>query len=194
MVRPTDASFQIPGLVESGDAIHSHSSLMSCVISISSAGNCIGSHRCDSSSHGWLRACSPAVMGRQTNGRRLPRSLAEIDAMHNYQSDTIGAQLNPDLACQGCPPTDTREQVQDTTTAPWDAIGMLARAEQAISRWASLKFVHLVTASITCVHPFRSCKADFIIWYCPRSSSLVMSGGVSFECTGSRKLAWCCIK
>ena len=77
-----------------------------------------------------------AAIDRKTNGRRLPRSLAEIDKMYTYQSTT--ASLNPDLACQGCPSRDTRAQVTDTTVAPWDAIGMLARAEQAINKCALL--------------------------------------------------------
>lgn len=66
--------------------------------------------------------------------------------MYNYQSGTV-AQLNPDLACQGCPSTDTRAQVQDTTVAPWDAVGMLARAEQAISKCVSFHSAHFVCLS-----------------------------------------------
>ena len=62
-------------------------------------------------------------------GRGLPRSLLDIDRAWGYQS-SASATPNPDLRCQGCPTTDTRTQVTDTTVAPWDAVGLLAREEQ----------------------------------------------------------------
>ena len=62
-------------------------------------------------------------------GRGLPRSLLDIDRARGYQSSAT-ANPNPDLSCQGCPTTDTRTEVTDTTEAPWTAIGLLAREEQ----------------------------------------------------------------
>lgn len=63
---------------------------------------------------------------RHNDGSRLPRSLAEIDAAHDFASNTT-ILLNPALECEGCPTTDTRTLVKDTTVAPWDAIGLILR-------------------------------------------------------------------
>ena len=64
----------------------------------------------------------------------LPRRLSEIRTFAANSS----ASLNPDLACDGCPTTDTRVEVQDTTATPWDAIGLLDRADaNSISKWAT---------------------------------------------------------
>ena len=48
---------------------------------------------------------------------------------------TTASSLNPTLACDGCPDTDTRVRVNDTTQYPWTAVGMVTRDQQgAISR------------------------------------------------------------
>ena len=62
-------------------------------------------------------------------GRGLPRSLLDIERARGYQS-SASANPNPDLQCQGCPTTDTRARVTDTTEDPFTAIGLLAREEQ----------------------------------------------------------------
>ena len=62
-------------------------------------------------------------------GRGLPRSLLDIERARGYQS-SASANPNPDLQCQGCPTTDTRARVTNTTEDPWTAIGLLAREEQ----------------------------------------------------------------
>ncbi len=62
-------------------------------------------------------------------GRGLPRSLLDIERAWGYQS-SASANPNPDLQCQGCPTTDTRVRVTDTTEDPFTAIGLLAREEQ----------------------------------------------------------------
>ena len=61
--------------------------------------------------------------------RRLPRSLLGVEKELGYAS-TPAANANPDLACSGCPSTDTRSEVTNTTAAPWNAIGLLMREEQ----------------------------------------------------------------
>ena len=61
--------------------------------------------------------------------KQLPRSLLEIDSLYSYAS-TTSATANPDLACQGCPTTDTRTEVTDTTEVPWSAVGLLAKEQQ----------------------------------------------------------------
>lgn len=51
------------------------------------------------------------------------------------QTTTSSSTLNPTLECDGCPDTDTRERVNDTTQYPWTAVGMVTRDQQgAISR------------------------------------------------------------
>jgi V8-like Glu-specific endopeptidase len=55
----------------------------------------------------------------------LPRRLSEI----RTYAENASASLNPDLACESCPTTDTRVMVSDTTETPWDAIGLLARQD-----------------------------------------------------------------
>lgn len=74
--------------------------------------------------------------------------------MYTYQS--ASAQLNPDLSCKGCPSTDTRVQVQDTTVAPWDAIGLLARAQQAISKCASIHAARPAFTFVTVLYTHES--------------------------------------
>ena len=71
----------------------------------------------------------PSLRDSSAMGRGLPRSLLDIERAAGYQS-SASANPNPDLQCQGCPTTDTRAQVTDTTAAPWTAIGLLAREEQ----------------------------------------------------------------
>lgn len=63
-----------------------------------------------------------------SDASHLPRRLSELGSAQTYAQDT-SASLNPNLACENCPTTDTRIRVTDTTEAPWDAIGLLARQD-----------------------------------------------------------------
>ena len=77
-------------------------------------------------------ALTDQLGARRTNmqtTRRPPRTLLGVDGSRDDASST-SANANPDLACSGCPTTDTRTEVTDTTAAPWDAIGLLMREEQ----------------------------------------------------------------
>ncbi|KAL3138251.1 hypothetical protein ABBQ32_006069 [Trebouxia sp. C0010 RCD-2024] len=42
-----------------------------------------------------------------------------------------GSALNPTLECEGCPSTDIRVRVADSTQYPWTAIGMVTRTSQS---------------------------------------------------------------
>ncbi|KAL3135264.1 hypothetical protein ABBQ38_006237 [Trebouxia sp. C0009 RCD-2024] len=42
-----------------------------------------------------------------------------------------GSALNPTLECEGCPSTDTRVHVADSTQYPWTAFGMVTRPSQS---------------------------------------------------------------
>lgn len=49
---------------------------------------------------------------------------------------TSGTSLNPTLACDGCPSSDTRTRVTDTTQYPYTAVGMVTRTQSSsISRY-----------------------------------------------------------
>ena len=71
------------------------------------------------------RRCAPPC--RVEDSGHLPRRLSEVGA-RTFANGT-SASLNPDLACNGCPQTDTRVMVNDTTETPWDSIGLLARQD-----------------------------------------------------------------
>ena len=61
---------------------------------------------------------------------------------------TTGTGLNPTLACEGCPSTDTRVRVNDTFKYSWAAVGMVTRGQQgALSRflWCSVVLLPLVS-------------------------------------------------
>ena len=61
---------------------------------------------------------------------------------------TTATSLNPTLECEGCPDTDTRVRVNDTTQFPWTACGMVTRNQQdAISR-----SICLATVLVSIVH------------------------------------------
>ena len=58
----------------------------------------------------------PAVVPRLGDASHLPRRLSDIEtdgqAARRLLQSGASASLNPDLACQGCPTTDTRVQVR----------------------------------------------------------------------------------
>ena len=64
-------------------------------------------------------------MCRVADSSHLPRRLSEIRSYATGAS----ASLNPNLACTGCPNTDTRTEITDTQVTPWDAVGLLARQD-----------------------------------------------------------------
>mmetsp|Transcript_16296 Transcript_16296/g.48870 ORF Transcript_16296/g.48870 Transcript_16296/m.48870 type:complete len:527 (+) Transcript_16296:514-2094(+) len=61
------------------------------------------------------------------SSEHLPRRLSEVVG-RTFANDT-SASLNPDLACNGCPQTDTRVTVNDTEATPWNSVGLLARQD-----------------------------------------------------------------
>lgn len=70
----------------------------------------------------WGLQKGPAVRRRVEDAGHLPRRLSEVS---RTLADTT-ASLNPDLACNGCPTSDTRVPVNNTKVAPWNALGLLA--------------------------------------------------------------------
>ena len=77
------------------------------------------------------QSCLPAGAGLGPPERQQLRSL--------LQSSNGSSDFNPTLACAGCPTSDTRVRVNDSTVFPWTAVGMLTRTDQsALSRWAAL--------------------------------------------------------
>lgn len=54
---------------------------------------------------------------------------------HRQLLQTTSSTLNPTLECEGCPATDTRVRVTDTTQYPYTAVGMVTRTQSSsISR------------------------------------------------------------
>jgi len=71
---------------------------------------------------------------------------AGTDRRSLLATTTSASSLNPTLECDGCPDTDTRVRVNDTTQFPWTAVGMVTRDQQgAISRSACLTYVAFLT-------------------------------------------------
>ena len=80
------------------------------------------------------------VSRRVEDAGHLPRRLSEVRV--RTLADT-SASLNPDLACTGCPQSDTRVPVNDTEEMPWDALGLLARQDaNDISKCPPPRFAH----------------------------------------------------
>jgi len=71
---------------------------------------------------------------------------AGTDRRSLLATTTSASSLNPTLECDGCPDTDTRVRVNDTTQFPWTAVGMVTRDQQgAISRSACLTYVGFIS-------------------------------------------------
>ncbi len=86
-------------------------------------------------------------------GASMQQQPAGTDGRSLLATTTSASSLNPTLECDGCPDTDTRVRVNDTTQFPWTAVGMVTRDQQgAISRSACFSYV----ASVTHVLP-RAC-------------------------------------
>ena len=90
-------------------------------------------------------------------------------------TSTTNSSLNPTLECVGCPDTDIRVRVNDTTKYPWTAVGMVTRDQQgAIDR---LVYSHLqrqmFRALLTLDMPSNVCKGIM-------SSSCVTNGCCSW--------------
>ncbi len=65
----------------------------------------------------------------------MQQQAAGTDGRSLLATTTSASSLNPTLECDGCPDTDTRVRVNDTTQFPWTAVGMVTRDQQgAISR------------------------------------------------------------
>lgn len=63
------------------------------------------------------------------SSEHLPRRLSEVVGRSFANETSTSASLNPDLACNGCPQTDTRVTVNDTEATPWNSVGLLARQD-----------------------------------------------------------------
>lgn len=80
-----------------------------------------GEHR--SAAEGAVAALDRAGAGLGPAERQQLRSL--------LQSSNGSSDFNPTLACAGCPSSDTRARVNDSTVFPWTAVGMLTRTDQS---------------------------------------------------------------
>ncbi|KAL3150231.1 hypothetical protein ABBQ32_000089 [Trebouxia sp. C0010 RCD-2024] len=54
-----------------------------------------------------------------------------VNSRRSLLQTANGSALNPILECEGCPATDTRVPVEDSTQYPWSAVGMVVTTSQS---------------------------------------------------------------
>ena len=68
----------------------------------------------------------------------MPTKLLDGTKRSLLQS-VVGATLAPTLECEGCPVTDTRVHVNDTSQYPYNAVGLLSTHGQIQEQGATTK-------------------------------------------------------
>ncbi|DBA99843.1 hypothetical protein WJX77_006939 [Trebouxia sp. C0004] len=77
-----------------------------------------------------VRKKAKSAAQKSQAGASMQQQPAGTDRRSLLATTTSASSLNPTLQCDGCPDTDTRVRVNDTTKFPWTAVGMVTRDQQ----------------------------------------------------------------